>query len=48
MRKAAKAEMALETFLHQQAFDYQDYVDKRHKQAPEEKETLRAVLARSY
>jgi len=46
LKQQAKKEMALETFLHQQAFAYQDYVDKRHKS--QAKETLRTVLARNY
>jgi len=46
LKEQAKKELALEKFLHQQAFDYQDYVEKRHKQA--EKKTLRTVLAENY
>jgi|TARA_B110000285_G_scaffold163713_1_gene182838 hypothetical protein len=46
MKEQAKKEMALEKFLHQQAFDYQAYVEKRNKK--EEKKTLRTVLAEYY
>lgn len=46
MKAQAKKEMALEKLLHQQAYDYQDYVKNRGK--GKEKKTLRAVLAQNY
>lgn len=46
LKEQAKKELALEKFLHQQAFDYQDYVARRVK--GEDKKTLRTVLAEKY
>ena len=46
LKEQAKKELALEKFLHQQAFEYQDYVAKRDE--GQEKKTLRTVLAENY
>ena len=46
IKEQAKKEMALEKFLHEQAFKYQDYMKNRNQGG--QRKTLRTILAEYY